>query len=153
MFNNLSVVYINFNFLKKNTLLLWILKQTFDFPNKTKSAVNDHWHEKVAKWSLAEIANNRLKEILCLHNVCCTLYRILLLNARLSREALQKKVSPLHSFYWLLDQSECQMMTTEHGFILNSGFKKIWWPQSMVIVLNLGWQKIAYTKHSSTLNW
>ena len=33
--------------------------------------------------------------------------------------------------------SEFQMTTTEHGFSLKSGFKKIWWPRNMVLVLNL----------------
>ena len=46
--------------------------------------------------------------------------------------------------------SEFHMMTTEHGFSPKSGFKLIWWPQNMVLVLNLDSQTIAYTKHSST---
>ena len=46
-------------------------------------------------------------------------------------------------------KSEFQMMTTKHGFILKSEFKKIWWPLNMVSVLNLDSQK--YSLHQTFL--
>ena len=43
------------------------------------------------------------------------------------------------------------MMTTEHDFSLKSWFKKILWPQKMVLVLNLDSQK--YCLHQTFLYW
>ena len=38
-------------------------------------------------------------------------------------------------------KSEFQILTAEHVFCLKLGFRKIWWPHNMVLVLNLGSQK------------
>jgi hypothetical protein len=35
------------------------------------------------------------------------------------------------------DESEFQIRRTRDGFHLKSGFRKIWWPQEMVLVLIL----------------
>ena len=48
-------------------------------------------------------------------------------------------------------KSEFQMMTTDDGFHLKSGFKKIWWPQEMVLVLILVSRK--YCVHQRNLYW
>ena len=41
--------------------------------------------------------------------------------------------------------SKFQMMTTGNGFHLKSGFKKIWWPPDIVLVLIMWSQKMVYT--------